>query len=204
MPGKVSEVRWERAKQIVRQQYPKISETSDRFWALVNAVYRRTVEKSTSAYVIKATPENVPAQPRAVRQWEPPGGSHPKTFRARVGDKYIYRPATQQEQRSLEGKADLFTGEQLRTLRSRFRAMTPEKHRQEAKRAHSKIMHDLHNFEAMRKEDLQSLLSTKRDDGQKPRSSGTPDRLGDAGHTSGQPVSPSRDKLRRQTSREKS
>ena len=40
MPGKVNEQAWDKAKSIVRREYPKVKEGTDKFWSLVQGVYK--------------------------------------------------------------------------------------------------------------------------------------------------------------------
>lgn len=117
--------------------------------------------------------EQVPAQIMAQLQWEPPGGTHPNTWRAQYGGKYIYRPNKPGADPEHEESGQLFTQQELserrqersrrrqeeqRTLRQQTIGMTPEQHLNAAKKKGvSKLERDFHRTEAQKKLDLGAL-----------------------------------------------
>ena len=45
---KEDEERWSKAKSAVKRQYPHLTESSDKFWALTNGIYQRINKQKKS------------------------------------------------------------------------------------------------------------------------------------------------------------
>jgi hypothetical protein len=136
---------------------------------------KRLTTGPAKRFLIKA--EDVKTDMLAHLQWEPPGGTHPQTWRAEYGGKYIYRRAkpgmgvdveesgklfTTEEKRSKEqavqGKGPQAEAQKKLTLRQQTITMTPEQHKKEAQKPGlTKQQSDFHKAEAQKKLDLKAL-----------------------------------------------
>lgn len=146
MPRGVSETNWEQAKKLVSEQYPGVSHNQDRFWALVQGVYQRLTKKKPTKITKSAalTPQ--------FGIWEPPGGTHPTTWRRQTGQgKYEYRRARPEEQDESETAGTLFTPEAMKEFRKEHRRLTPAEHRSLAKKTKDPHKRAQHQAEADRK-----------------------------------------------------
>lgn len=131
---KVDEASWEEAKSHAADSYPNISHGSDRFWSVVQTIYQNMTKSDVEArYLLKA--ENKNPKERQVAPptlWEPPGGTHPKTWRTQIGQgKYLYRVSPPKEREAVHGKeGEVFTPGQVQSIKQRISAKEKESDRQ--------------------------------------------------------------------------
>jgi hypothetical protein len=138
---------------------------------------KRLTTGPAKRFLIKA---EVPEGVASTLQWEPPGGTHPQTWRAQYGDKYIYRQSKPGEELTVERGGQLYTSKekaeiertvaptgiaaQLISLRDQTIEMTPAQHRKEAQKPNlTTQQRDFHQVEAQKKVDLTAFRSQIQD-----------------------------------------
>lgn len=146
------ELEWERAKHAVRKQYPRISKKSDRFWALVQSIFQKMIKKAAGVNPLVGQISKLIPQ---FGTWEPPGGSHPTTWRRQVGrGKYEYRRSRPEEQDPTETAGILFTAEAMHAFRVAHRQTSSAEHKQLANRTKDPAKRSFHEGEAARKNEV--------------------------------------------------
>lgn len=99
--------------------------------------------------------------PPDARMWEPPGGTHPKTWRAQVGDRYMYRQASPGEVKTYGDSQEFKTTRELASIRTQFAKMKGTEHRQAARSAKNELERAFHLFQAQKKEDFRQLTTPR-------------------------------------------
>jgi len=158
----VDENTWRKAKRTVLTKFPEVSRESHRFWDYVQDVYLtyRPFRKGKAGQLSESQLESL--------QWEPPGGDHPATWRAQVGNDYVYRVEKPGHAGEEGDVGEAFTQEEMeQKLKGEepviltFRQATIKwgiaEHKKAMEQAATKTVHDFHSSEMRRKLDLASL-----------------------------------------------
>ncbi len=142
---------------------------------------KRLTTGSAKRFLIKAP---IPDAQASMLQWEPPGGSHPNTWRAEFGGTFIYRRAKPGADVGTEESGGIFTTEEkeaaeraaaasgstgaageLITLRQQTLDFSSAQHKAAAAEAGQNIVErDFHQAEAQKKFDLKAFRGMLLDD----------------------------------------